>query len=62
MVFKWTFIKYPIKIKSVLGTCTMNFLIPPMDETIMGRHKYMRGEDDYQALKDFSKKDLIIAH
>ena len=28
----------------------------------MGRYKYMRGEDDLQALEDFSNQYLILAH
>ena len=62
MVLTWPTIKYPFKIVSILGIFTTNYLIPPMDAKLMGRHSLMREGDDSLRLRAFPEENTILAH
>ena len=62
IVLTWPAIQYPIKIASILGIWTTNFLIPPTDVELMGGHRRTREGDDSIFLRALPKENIILAH
>ena len=62
IVLIWDVIKHPIQIKSVIGICILNCLIPSTDADLMGIWSHTREWDESQLLNKLSRQDLILTH
>ena len=62
MVLTCSFIKYPIKITSILGIYKLNSIIPPMYAEMMGRFLHIRKGNESQCLKYLPKQDFARKH
>ena len=62
MVLTYPTIHYPIKILSILGIWTTNFLISPTDAELMGGHILTREGHESLCLRSFPKNNLILMH
>ena len=58
----WPAIKHPIKFASILGICTTNCLIPPMNAEQMGGHRHTKEGNDSLCLRSLPKYNLIFMH
>ena len=62
MFLTWTTIHYPIKVVSILGIWTINWLIPPKEMELMVRYRLKREVYDYLCIRFFPKDNLVLPH
>ena len=62
MVLNRPSIHHPIKVASIIGIWTINYLIPSMEAELMGRQRRTREGNEYLCIRAFPKDSLILKH
>ena len=63
MVLICSDIQYPINITSILGIWSKtNFLVPPIDVTLMENLRFTREVEEPQHIRVFANKNLVLAY